>query len=122
MHHLNRTDYLGFDATLYNMSSRKRCSRCYATNFKNPSIISPKTAKDNSKTSSKFCFGVPKNWRDIIRVDDALGNTMWQYYVEKEVYVLMYCTSALVSNILITNHLMIINIIDYTFCMTSSMA
>ena len=33
---------------------------------------------------------VPKNWKDIIRIDEAAGNDMWQDSVEKYISTLMY--------------------------------
>ena len=76
MRRLNRTDYLGFFATLYNPSSRRRHSYRYATNAKTPFVVSSETSKDNSKISFKFGSKVPKNWKGIMHKDEAAGDVM----------------------------------------------
>ena len=53
-----------------------------------------KAEKQRGKTKSKaefqYGFEVPKNWDDIIRIDNAAGNTKWQDAVEKEVTALIH--------------------------------
>ena len=90
MRRLKRTYYLGFDATSYNPSPRKRRSRRYAKNTKTSIVVSHGATKENSKKSFKFRFEVPKNWKEILRIDEAAGNSMWQDSVEKEVSSLIH--------------------------------
>ena len=116
MRRLKRTDYLGFDSTSYNLSPRKRRSRCYAKNTKNPVVVSNGTTKDNSKKSFKFRFEVPKNWKDILRIDEDTGILCGKILLRKK-SLFLCIMSDLISSLLITNYWVILNIIDYTLFM-----
>ena len=74
---LKYKDYLGFDATSHNPSPKKRRSCRYAINAKKPVVLPHGATKDNSKKSFKFRFEVLKNWKDILRIDESAGNSMW---------------------------------------------
>ena len=49
-----------------------------------PTPVPPK-----GKRTFKHGLEVPKNWKDIKRIDDSAGNTRWQDAVEKEVAALI---------------------------------
>ncbi len=51
---------------------------------KKPIPVPPK-----GKRTFKHGLEVPKNWKDIKRIDDSAGNTRWQNAVEKEVAALI---------------------------------
>ena len=42
-----------------------------------------------SNRTFKYGFEVPKSWKDILRIDKAAGNTLWQDAVKKEVGALI---------------------------------
>ena len=55
-----------------------------------PYVVSHVTTTDNIKKSFKFGFEVPKNWKDILCIDEATRNSMWQDSIEKEVSTLIH--------------------------------
>ena len=119
---LKHTVYLGVDATSHNPSPRRMCSCRYATKAKTPCDTSLETAKDNSKIYILYLsLKYLRTRKDSVYINEDADNAMWQDYVEKEFSVLVYCTIDLISSLLITNHQVIINIIDYTLFMTSSL-
>ena len=80
----------GFDMTTYNLSPGKnRRSCCYQSDCKNKSGPIKATAPTH-KRNFKFGFEVPKNWKDILRLDGATGNTLWQDAVKKEIAALIF--------------------------------
>jgi hypothetical protein len=75
---LRRCEFDGFDATTYNpFPGKKRSSRRYQSDNKIKSGHIKATAPTYKRTFN-FCFKVPKNWKDILRLDGAAGNTLWQ--------------------------------------------
>ena len=52
-------------------------------------LISPFLYLQKGKITFKHGLEVPKNWKDIKRMNDAAGNTRWQDAVEKEVAALI---------------------------------
>jgi len=49
-----------------------------------------KKGKLKSKTEFQYGFEIPKRWEDIIRIDTAAGNKLWQESVSKEVGALLF--------------------------------
>ena len=74
---LRRRDFFGFDVTTYNPSRGKqqRRSRSYTNCAKDPSGLKVST-KPTQKRTFKFGVEVPKNWKDIIIIDEAAVNTL----------------------------------------------
>ena len=54
---------------------------------KTPCIV---PQEKNSKKPFKLGFGLPKNWKEIIQINEAVGNATWQDCIKKEVSALMH--------------------------------
>ena len=49
-----------------------------------------KKGKPKQKTEFQYEFEIPKKWDDIIRINTAAGNRLWQDSVSKEVGTLLF--------------------------------
>ena len=47
-------------------------------------------AKKKRKADFKYGIEIPHNWSDIVRIDQAAGNTLWAEAVKKEVAALIH--------------------------------
>ena len=51
---------------------------------------SPQKDLDRTKRSFKFGLEIPRNWRDILRIDEAAGNTPWKDGAENKADALIH--------------------------------
>jgi len=86
---LRRCHTFGFEASTYHPSPKKRRSRRATTEHKAAERAQEKATEPKGKRIFKYGLEVPKNWKDILRIDEAAGNRNWQDAVEKEVAALV---------------------------------
>jgi len=86
---LRRCHMFGFDATTYHPTPKKRRSRRATQLQRDEERKQEKTTEPKCKRTFKYGLEVPKNWKDILRIDAAAGNRTWQDAVEKEVAALV---------------------------------
>jgi len=82
--------FFGFDATTHFPTPKKRRSR-RATKADRENEQKEEKKQQGPKRTGTFKYGleVPKNWKDLLRIDEAAGNRKWQEAVEKEVAALV---------------------------------
>ena len=51
---------------------------------------SPQNAPDKTKRSFKFGIYIPRYWSDLLRINEAVGNTIWRYGDEKKIATLIH--------------------------------
>ena len=84
---LRRSHFFGFDATTHFPTPKKRRSR--RANRENEQKEEKKQQGPKRTGTFKYGLEVPKNWKDLLRIDEAAGNRKWQEAVEKEVAALV---------------------------------
>ena len=87
---LRRCHTIGsYEASTYHPSPKNRRS-CRANKEQQAAErVQEKAREPKGKRSFKYGFEEPKNWKDILRIDEAAGNRNWQLAVEKEVAALI---------------------------------
>jgi len=77
--HLRRSHFFGFDATTHFPTPKKRRSR-QATKADRENEQKEEKQKQGTNRTGTFKYGleVPKNWKDLLRIDEAAGNRKWQ--------------------------------------------
>jgi len=86
---LRRSSVLIFEATTFYPNPKKRRSRHAAQAEQAKDRAEDKATEGKSKRTFKYGLKVPKNWKDILRIDTAAGDRKWQDAVEKEVAALV---------------------------------
>ena len=88
---MRRTCNRTFEARTFNPTAKKPTRGSHLTRKQRRSMRKLQKQKGSSKSKATFKYGieVPKNWKDIVRIDAAAGNTKWQDSVKKEVGALI---------------------------------
>jgi len=73
----------------YHPSPKKHSSHRANKEHKAADHVEEKATAPKGRHTFKYGLEVPKNWKDILRIDDAAGNRNWQDAVEKGVAVLV---------------------------------
>ncbi len=86
---LRKVDFFSFESSPFNPSPPKKAHsrRAKRARRMQAEVSTPDPPK--CKRTFKHGLEVPRNWKDIIRLDSATGNTRWQQAVEKEVGALI---------------------------------
>ena len=81
---LRRSHFFGFVATTHFPTPKKRRSR-RATKSDRENDQKEEKKQQGPKRTGTFKYGleVPKNWKDLLRTDEAAGNHKWQEAVER---------------------------------------
>ena len=85
---LRRSSFFGFQSTSFEPTPKKRRSRRYTPTFMHKMAIDEPLPND--RRTFKFGLEVPRNWKDILRLDAVAGNRAWQGAVEKEIAALIF--------------------------------
>ena len=86
---IRHTSFDGFKSTTFILVPPKRYrSRRYAQ-INMGKFEGPQKALYRTKRSFKFGLEIPRNWSDILRIDEAAGSTLWKGGAEKDVDVLI---------------------------------
>ena len=87
---MKRVAFLELEASSYDPNpSKKACSRRAKRHARKANAKDAVHKPPKGKRTFKYGLEVPKTWKDIIRIDAAAGNTLWQQAVEKEVSALI---------------------------------
>ena len=86
---LRKVDFFSFESSTFNPSPPKKAHsrRTKRARRMQAEVSTPDPPK--GKRTFKHGLEVPRNWKDVMRIDYAAGNTRWQQAVEKEVGALI---------------------------------
>ena len=113
---LRRNSFEGSESTIYTpVPAKRRRSRQYVQGNKD-TYGSPTKTPDRTKRVFKFGFEIPKNWSDILIIDEAVGIPYGRMALKKKL-LHWFITSALLLSLLISNHPNNINIVGYIWSM-----
>ena len=90
MRRLRSSDLYRFDASTYNPTPKIPQRSCCSKQLLKPLGTTSVALATTHKRTFKFGVEVPKKWKDIIIIDSASGNTLWQDAVKKEVAALIF--------------------------------
>ena len=86
---MKQVDFSFIESSTYDPVVSKKARRQQAKRARRAQAEKPIPVPPKGKRTFKHGLEVPKNWKDIKRIDDAAGNTRWQDAVEKEVAALI---------------------------------
>ena len=87
---MRRSNYMdGFRAETYHPTPKKARSRRSVKARRAAERSEEKKNEPKLNRTFKYGFELPKTWKDILRIDKAAGNTLWQDAVKKEVGALI---------------------------------
>ena len=86
---MKKVDFNYIESSTYDPVVSKKARRHVVKRARRAQAGKPIPVPPKGKRTFKHGLEVPKNWKDIKRIDDAAGNTRWQDAVEKEVAALI---------------------------------
>ena len=86
---MKKVDFNYIESSTYDPVVSKKARRHVIKRTRRAQAEKPIPVPPKGKRTFKHGLEVPKNWKDIKRIDDAAGNTRWQDAVEKEVAALI---------------------------------
>ena len=86
---MKKVDFSYIESTTYNPVVSKKARRQQVKQARLAHAQKPIPVPPMKKRTFKHGLEVPKNWKDIKRIDETAGNTRWQDAVEKEVAALI---------------------------------
>ena len=81
---IKKVDFSFIESTTYNPVVSKKASRQHVKQARLAQAKKPIPVPPMKKKTFKHGLEVPKNWKDIKRIDYTAGNNRWQDAVEKE--------------------------------------